>query len=158
MSKQELRSAFTPHERVGIQDWGEDLTKQEFKEECDINKIMAKYMKDRMAAHVEEYGGRYEDVTGAVDLQEAHEIVQKAEEMFSTVPAEVRKRFENNPELFLNFVLDPKNREDVEKMGLGTLPEPTQLDLEQAIEKMVDKVVQDSEAAEAAGDSTDTRS
>ena len=40
---------------------GESRTRQEFKEECDINNIMRKYKQSGLVEHVKEYGGRYGD-------------------------------------------------------------------------------------------------
>ena len=40
------------------------LTKQSFKDECNINNIMSKYMKDGLIGHVNKHQGRYDDLPG----------------------------------------------------------------------------------------------
>lgn len=93
-------------------------TKQQFKDECDINNIMKKYERNLMLDHVNRYGGQYADVTGDVDYQTALNTIISAEEAFFSIPAKIRARFENDPQRFLEFVSDPSNREEMGKMGL----------------------------------------
>lgn len=104
--------------RVVADPGGPSMTKQEFADECDINNIMRNYARTGMISHVNKYQGSYEDVSGAVSFHEAQEIVKKAEEMFYTVPSAVRSKFDNDPGKFLDFVLDDRNRDEMQKMGL----------------------------------------
>lgn len=122
-----IRSVYKPHARVTLQTILPSRTKQEFKDECNINTIMTKYMKTGLLDHVATYQGRYEDVSTGVDLQEAYAIQERAETAFESLPAEMRKRFENDPVQFLNFVLDPENLKEVQEMGLGLIEPPDPL-------------------------------
>lgn len=94
------------------------MTKQSFKDECDINNIMRKYQKNALVTHLNQYQGQYADVTGAVDYHTAMNVVTRAHSMFMTLPAELRKDFGNDPARFLDFATDPANEEKLVEMGL----------------------------------------
>lgn len=113
---------------------GEDtMTLQNFKEECDINVIMRQFERTGMMNHERQFEGGYGDFTSTpVDFQEACNIVLEAERMFATVPAKVRKRFDNDPAKFLRFVDDPANLDECRQLGLATpaAEEPAPMRLE----------------------------
>jgi len=94
------------------------LTEQSFKKDCDINYIMAQFKKTGLFSHVSKYHGKYEDFTGYPDYHEAMNIVAQADEMFMTLPADIRARFDNDPGAFIEFVDNPDNAEEMRKMGL----------------------------------------
>ena len=52
-------------------------------------------------------------------FQEAMEIVELAKLQFAALDAHVRKRFDNDPAKFLEFAEDPKNGQELVKMGLA---------------------------------------
>lgn len=100
----------------------EGLTRQEFKEECDINRIMARY------------GGEvplpvagdplYGDFSELGDYQAARDVLLRAREQFELLPSKVRDRFRNDPEAFLAFVGDQENADEARKLGLLKPVEP----------------------------------
>lgn len=96
---------------------GEGLTEQAHKKECDMNYILRNYQKTGMIKHAREHEGRYDDVT-AIDFQEAQIIVANAKTMFEELPANLRKRFSNNPAEFLDFAQNPENKQELSKMGI----------------------------------------
>lgn len=100
------------------------LTKQAFKEDCDINNIFKRWKKDAVVTHLNRYQGRYEDVSGAESYQDSLNAVMAADEAFSSLPASIRKRFENDPGKFLDFALDESNLDEMVKMGLAK-PKPS---------------------------------
>lgn len=106
-------------------DTGDGLTKQNHKNECDINMIMLRYQKTGIIQHRVDYEDQYDDATG-VDFQEAMNLVKSAEKMFSDLPSSVRKQFQNDPSEFMKFVNDPENQDEMISMGLATdsRPEP----------------------------------
>lgn len=95
----------------------ESMTSQEFKDECDVNRIMARYMKDGFWP-AKERQGQYGDFTMFEDLAAAVEVVQGASEAFSELPAQVRKRFKNNPQELVDFVRNPENIDEAVKLGI----------------------------------------
>lgn len=97
------------------------LTQQHSKDEVDINKIMARYIKTGVIDHVAKYEPQYTDNT-ALDYHESQNIILKANDMFSELPSPVRKQFNNDPASFLDFVSDESNHSKLQEMGLTTTP------------------------------------
>lgn len=97
----------------------EMMTDQSFVKECDINSIMAKFVKTGILEHQSRYQGNYGDFTGAMDYQSALNAVMAADDMFMTLPAEIRAKFENDAGRFLDFVDDPNNMDQMVEMGLA---------------------------------------
>lgn len=97
---------------------GRSRTKQSFKEECDINRIMRKFEKTGMIEHANRFEGQYGNFIGAPMFHEAQTMIAQAQEMFMTVPAKVRERFGNDPGAFLAFVQDENNKDEMRKLGL----------------------------------------
>jgi len=85
-------------------------TQQHFKEECDVNKIMAKYKKGLPITHLARAAGAYADLTSAPDYLSAMQTVINAETAFMSLPSEIRKKFNHDPAALLQFIEDPKNR------------------------------------------------
>ena len=99
----------------------ESLAKQEFREESDINNIMRKYEEHGEIPHVRS-GGQFVDCDGPDDYQSALNIVMAAQERFAAMPARIRDRFDNNPELLLRFVADDENYDEAVELGLIEKP------------------------------------
>lgn len=102
------------------------LTKQSFKEESDINTIV-----DRFKIHGELPQNvrlpTYEDFTGVFDFHSAMNAVAIARESFDKMPANVRTRFHNDPQEFVEFCNHKDNLAEARKLGLvppEELPEP----------------------------------
>lgn len=117
----EIRSAFSPRERVQFSCKGPSLTKQSMAKECNVNFIVAKYQRTGVFDHVAAFGGRYGDFT-ATDFHEAMNIVAEASSMFEALPSTLRNRFENSPAKFLEFVQDEANIEEMYELGLAERP------------------------------------
>ncbi|AXH74058.1 MAG: internal scaffolding protein [Microviridae sp.] len=101
--------------------------KQEFREECDINNIIKQYKLTGQIQHInaQAKNGSYEDLPDPIDYQESLNAVAQASSSFATLPSHVRERFSNNPGAFLSFMNDPKNRDEMVKLGLAKkLPTP----------------------------------
>jgi len=107
------------------------MTKQTFKDECNINKIISKYQKTGALDHVNKYQPSYGFAT-AIDFRESMEVVLKGQEMFDALPSNLRKRFDNNPAEFLEFVQDAKNEPQLIELGLATRREQSPVALSQA--------------------------
>ena len=95
------------------------LTRQEFADECDINGIMAKYEKTGMLP-VNGAQPSYVDFTAVPsDLQEAMRVMMDAETAFMSLPANVRKEFDNDALRFVEFAQDGDNLEQLREWGLA---------------------------------------
>lgn len=95
-------------------------TRQEFADECDINVLMARYEKTGVISHVAQREPMYLDLSGGVpDLQTALHTVMVAEQAFMTLPASVRKEFDNDPLKFVAFAEDANNLDKMREFGLA---------------------------------------
>lgn len=110
-------SAYSLKERVEVQFTTKGRTKQSFKDECDINKIMARFIKTRTLDFQQTMQPRYGDSTGR-DYQAAMFTVAAANGLFAAMPSHLRSRFDNDPAKFLDFVGDKRNRAEAEDLGL----------------------------------------
>lgn len=109
----------SPRERYSFATSGKSRTEQAHKDETDINRIMKKYEKTGLIAHVNNYQGDYGDFVDAPDYQTALNRVMAANEMFGTLPSAIRKQFGNDPASFLEYVGNPENAESLINMGLA---------------------------------------
>lgn len=96
------------------------MTKQEFKDETDINKIMARYQRTGAIDHFAKWSPSYGEFS-ACDLQTAQNIVIRARQMFADLPSSIRNLTES-PEGFLKFVQDPQNAPKLVELGLVPAP------------------------------------
>ena len=114
-----IRHAYEKHKRYPFETSGVSMTHQSMKEETDMNRIMEKWAKTGVLEHTNRFQGQYGDFLHAPeDYHSAMNAVLDAQEMFLTLPSGVRKRFGNDPGQFLDFVSDPDNREEMQKLGL----------------------------------------
>lgn len=98
-------------------------TDQQWKEDCDVNTIIAKFRKTGHVSHVAKGTGRYADVSAIPDLLDAMEQVHAAKHAFQMQPAKVRNYFSNSPNNMLEFLKDPNNKEKAIELGLIDKPE-----------------------------------
>lgn len=101
---------------------GESLTKQSFKAECDINRVMAKYRQTGLIPQVVGQQASFVDVP-SMTYHEAQNALARANQGFAALPSEIRKRFGNSPMAFLEFMENPENIPEMVKLGLATIPE-----------------------------------
>jgi len=94
------------------------MTKQSFREECDINRIVAKSVQDGFLDSLRTSEPLYADVSAVPDYQSALNTVIAARDRFMEMPAEVRERFANDPGRMVDFISRPENVEEGRKLGL----------------------------------------
>lgn len=116
-----LRNAYSPRKRVVTAVVGESRTKQSFRDECDINRIMARYQNTGVLEFMQRRDPQYADVS-AVDYQEACNLVAEANSMFENLPSALRSRFDNSPAQLLGFLENPANLQEAISLGLVNPP------------------------------------
>jgi len=102
-------------------------TRQEFAEECDINTIMQKYEATGTISHVNRAEPVFLDTTLYPGLQASMDAFREAGRAFNALPASVRKEFDNDPEKFVQFAVNPDNLPRMREWGLAApekAPEP----------------------------------
>ena len=103
----------------------ETRTQQQFKDECDINKLMAKFgVTGEIPQNIRP--PMQEEYEGIFDFQSAMNVIREAQEAFMQMPSGVRARFQNNPAVFTDYFQDPENRLEAEKLGL-VIPRPKEV-------------------------------
>ena len=118
-----IYSAYDPPPRVRLDCSAEPvLTQQNFRDECDINNIIARF-KDNGFADVPQAdtSNRFSMSRRLLIFTRRKNIVKNAEAVFSELPIAVRKRFHGSPLEFLLFVdqLDqPEVYSEAEALGL----------------------------------------
>lgn len=97
------------------------LAQQQFKDECDINTIARNFgMTGRMPENVRM--PTFGDFSDVVDYQSALNAGRRAAQSFMRMPANVRERFSNDPQRFLEFCSDRNNLEEAKALGLVEAP------------------------------------
>ncbi len=119
-----IRSAYGEKQKVTLTTL-DARVEQCHKDECDINKIIAKYDRTGVLTHVNNFEARYEDLTG-LDYQTMLNTVANANSMFEGLPSEIRNQFANDPAKFISFMDDENNNEQMYEMGLKQRPIPEQ--------------------------------
>lgn len=92
-------------------------TKQSFKSECDIGRIVNQFQSTGLVTHVTREPGRYA-FASAQTFDESMRIVAEANSQFAELPAKIRSHFENNPAKFLDAVDDPERKAELQELGL----------------------------------------
>lgn len=119
----DFRTAYGPRTPVRFATTGVSLTHQSMAKECDINEIMSKWQKTGILEHRNSFEGHYGDFTNLpMDYSASMNAVIEAETMFNTLPSSIRRKFGNDPGSFIDFVADPKNKDQLIEMGLAKKP------------------------------------
>lgn len=93
------------------------MTQQHFKDECDINNIVATYQQTGVLPQRSD--ALYGDFTGLPDNPiDAKRIFDEAQEKFLQLPSDFRKQLNNSPAEFLDFISKEENRDICIKFGI----------------------------------------
>lgn len=74
---------------------GKGVTEQAHKNACDVNLILKRYKQTGQLPPTKQ--GQYVDVSRIGDFQHSMNIVAQGKNAFEKLPAEVRKKFKNDP-------------------------------------------------------------
>lgn len=121
-----------------VRDFG--MTQQEFAKDADINEIVRRF---GLTGHLPDVVNvpLSGDFTGISDYHSAVLAVRKAEEDFMELPAEMRARFDNDPQKLMNFLDNGENRDEAIKLGLVSKPVAVPRDAVTAIDELAAKLV-----------------
>lgn len=121
----------------------ESLTQQGDAAECDINVIVKRFSGQGGLLPNVTQQPMFGDFTEVGDYRSMVEKVNQANELFASVPAEIRRRFGNDPQEFINFCANKDNLDELRKMGLANkLPDPPK-----PPEPMPVRIIQDPDEA-----------
>lgn len=111
---------------------------QQFKDESDINVIVARFGLTGELPEVRmPLSG---DFTGVSDFHQAMNLVRQAQESFMEIPAHLRARFNNDPGRLINFLENGDNRDEALKLGLIQPPPEKTRDMVQAVDELAAKL------------------
>lgn len=123
----EIRVPYRVYPRVQVEFKEASHTQQHFKDDTDINIILKRNPDITQCQYVNHRGQpTYGDFSDVADYRDALDRVLEAQEQFDELPSGVRERFGNDPGQFLEFVLNPENKDEMVKMGL-TVSKPVEL-------------------------------
>lgn len=94
------------------------FTKQCFKDESDINTIMARYQSTGEMPVINQVAPQYLDVAEGFDFQAMQNQVLEAQALFQSLPSSLRNRFANDPAQFIEYCGDVRNRSEMADLGL----------------------------------------
>lgn len=99
------------------------LTEQHHAPDLDMNTIVTRALKTgAIDPSLVRTFGKYADVTTVGDYMDAHMRYRSGVESFEALPSSIRDRFHNNPAELLEFIHDPKNRDEAIKLGFIEKP------------------------------------
>ena len=101
------------------------MTQQQFKDEADINNIMARYQKTGVLVDPLTQTTRkpmFDDFSDLGDFRDHQQAVIDAQEMFMELPSQLRARFGNDPAELLQWLSCPENKEEAIELGLFSKP------------------------------------
>ena len=100
-------------------------TQQQFEKDANINIIMSNYKKGILPEFINKDKGISADLYAQPqDLVEAYDRLEVMKESFGKLPAHVREKFRNSPRLFVEFVGDPANKQEVMDLFGIRVPAP----------------------------------
>jgi len=101
---------------------GRSRTKQSFRQESDVNTIVARAMKGGALCDSSSVnGGRvplFGDFSNGADFLSVQNRIASCNQLFSRLSASVRARFGNSPAALLDFISDEANASEAQKLGL----------------------------------------
>ncbi|WNK13521.1 MAG: internal scaffolding protein [Microvirus sp.] len=98
------------------------LVKQEFADDCDINKIIARCVKSNLPLPSASAAPLFADVSEIGSYDDCVRRVAAAKDAFMDLPADLRSRFDNEPSTLISFLADPANVPEAIKLGLLDQP------------------------------------
>lgn len=104
--------------RVVARSGGTDRTKQEFKDQCDINLVVKRHAQRGIYDHVNPRTPHYGDASQRIELDQALELVAISRESFLELPALVRRAAGNDPSTFLRMLEDEEDTQLLVAAGL----------------------------------------
>ena len=94
------------------------MTEQHHAERTRVSWILEQYRRTGVVDHVQRAAPRYVDLSEVPSFEEAFNLVERAEEAFARLPAEVRAEVGNNPIGLVEWVQDPENLERGLELGI----------------------------------------
>lgn len=127
ISEQRFYTRYNPPPQVSVKFSKPSLTQQQFRQECDINNIIASVNSAGVTNNPLWNGTRrplYGDFSGIQDMDylQAQNTFLDASARFMELPAKVRQRFNNNPAELLAYIQSNPSSEELAQLGFADIP------------------------------------
>lgn len=127
ISEQKFYTRYNPPPQVSVKFSKPSLTQQQFRQECDINNIIASVDSSGVINNPLWNGTRrplYGDFSGIQDMDylQAQNTFLEASARFMELPAKVRQQFNNNPAELLSYLQGNPPVEELAKLGFADVP------------------------------------
>lgn len=152
MERLKFKTRFDTHppRTYAFQTTGESMTQQQFKAECDVNNILAKYKRTGMLSHIQKHQGNFGDFSSIEDYQTSLGKLMQAQQSFESLPSELRAKFDNDPGQLISFLSDEKNNAEAIKLGLKVERKP-----QETIQSAMEKALEANDAKRQKNDKKD---
>ncbi len=110
---------------------GVSRTKQSFAKDADINRIVSRAEKTGFLVDPSVMSRReafYGDFAGMPSYLEMQDTVAKCDQVFMQLPVDLRERFRNDPQMLLEFLADPANKDEAVRLGFLEPPKEVRAD------------------------------
>lgn len=124
------------YKRVSTAVEGKSATDPQYLKDCDINEVIRRY---NLGMEPRTVGGQYGDFSDVGDFSACLEKVNRVNDLFSSLPAEVRARFGHDAKAFAAFALNPENVQECIKLGIFTERQKTRTAVD-AIDELKEQV------------------
>lgn len=108
----------TARKRVQVHPVGDSKTKQEFKQDVDVNFIVKKFQMTGSVSHLARAKPQFADVSNAVSLHAAMNMMKEATKGFSDLSSAIRAEAGNSPVRFLEMLESEEGTADLVEAGL----------------------------------------
>lgn len=117
-----FKTGYAEHKRVQMKPEGESLTQQHFAKDADVRNIIKQYDRTGLIANVARGVAQYGDYSEVNEYRESLDMVNRANDNFMQLPAEIRQLFGNDAGTFFEFATNPENDKKMIELGLKEAP------------------------------------
>ena len=96
-------------------------TQQHFKKEANINCIMRKYSKSGLLTDptvIPTRTPKFDDYSNVKDFHAMQNMILEIQSYFDSLPADIRRKFDNDPHIMQEWIINPDNKDEAIKLGL----------------------------------------
>lgn len=94
------------------------MTQQQFKDECDIDKLVKYATQTGDYSAFQATAGDYIDTSDVGDYKTALDFINDVNNEFYELPSDIRFKFDNDPSKYIDFMSDPNNFSEAAKLGI----------------------------------------
>jgi phage internal scaffolding protein len=107
---------------------GKSMTQQSDHDRCCIHNVIERYKRtgllpQRTVAPIDPE----KHIPDGITYHEAMNTLVAAQDAFDALPSDLRERFDEDPQKYCEFVNDPENKEEMEKLGLLEIEAPPEV-------------------------------